>query len=185
MERHVGTSRKGPHNSPHAPKTSASQPASQHQWRALSCTRALSRTNLSVYHASVSNKTISYTCACVSPYFAGDGFTCEAASPSPPPPLPPMPPLPPVTTPLEPQPPTPPCPPVPPPPLPPPPSPPPPEPPLPPPSPPPPPAPTYLYDYSCRRAGSQQTVLARAHMQTPNPQVSLNGMLCTYVGLSK
>jgi len=30
--------------------------------------------------------------------------------------------------------------------------------------------------------GQQQTVLARARMTTPNPKISLKGMLCTLVG---
>ena len=112
--------------------------------------------------ATCSNTDGGYTCNCNLAYFTGDGFTCEAPSPSPPPipppvPSPPSPPLsppcPPVTSPLQPPPPS-------------------------------PPAANFLYDYRCQQHGSQQTVLARARMVTPNPQISLNGMLCTFQGLS-
>ena len=142
--------------------------------------------------ATCANTDGGYTCVCVSPYFSGDGVTCESASPSPPPPAPPEPPRPPCTTPRPPEPPAPPpdapdpSPPPPSPSPPPPSSPPlppnPPEPPQPPAPPPSPPPPTALYEYDCAVPGQQQTVLARARMTTPNPKISLKGMLCTLVG---
>ena len=154
--------------------------------------------------ATCTNTVGGYTCACNPPYSDGDGVSCELFSPSPPPPSPPpnpprvpgdlppsmpCPPSPPLPSPPPPSP-SPPSPSPPPPspsPPPPSPSPPPPTPPSPPREPPPPPAPpepTAVYEYACRDVSDPsqpQTVLARARMSTPNPKISLQGMLCSLV----